>query len=152
MTSPLTNHREAGEGRDREQERRLEDRTRWFQEGVMCCDGVSSRWDNIELKKGTLQTPDQQAETVAGKSKDIDSKWEDFERLSFGEVKSLHRDTSSAQDREVRLTLTITHSENLCKHNDLIPIHPLQTLHSELSYSHTRLPSISFHDWVIHAS
>lgn len=113
VTAPLTNQREAGEGRDREQERRLEDRTRWFQERVMCSEGVSSRWDTIDLKKGTFPTTDPQAETVAGKSKDIDSKWEDFERLSFGEIKSPHLDASSTHDGEVGPSLAITHSVNL---------------------------------------
>lgn len=79
----------------------------------MCGEGVSSRWDTIDLKKGTFQTTDPQAETIAGKSKDIDSKWEDFERLSFGEIKSPHLDASSTHDGEVGPPVTITHSGNL---------------------------------------
>lgn len=71
----------------------------------MCSEGVNSRWDTIELKKGTFQTTDQHAETVACKSKDIDSKWEDFERLSCGEIKSLHLDASSTHDGEVGQSL-----------------------------------------------
>ncbi|XP_062404956.1 TRIO and F-actin-binding protein isoform X2 [Sardina pilchardus] len=95
LRAPLTNQREAGEGRDRDQERRLEDRTKWFQEGVLCGDGVSTRWDTIELKKGTSQATNQLAENIVGKSKDIDRKWEDFERLPFGETEALCLDGSS---------------------------------------------------------
>ncbi|XP_031419906.1 TRIO and F-actin-binding protein [Clupea harengus] len=96
VTAPLTNQREAGEGRDREQEKKLEDRTKWFQEGVMMIsDGLNSRWDTIELKKGTSQTTVQFAENIVVRGKDIDGKWEDFERLPFGEMKSPRLDGSS---------------------------------------------------------
>ncbi|XP_041961579.1 TRIO and F-actin-binding protein [Alosa sapidissima] len=98
VRAPLTNQREAGEGRDRDQERRLEDRTRWFQEGVLCSDGVCTRWDTIELKKGTSQATDQLADNIVGESKDIDRKWEVFERLPFGEMKSLCLDGSPNHD------------------------------------------------------
>lgn len=114
MTAPLTNQREAGEGRDREQEKKLEDRTKWFQEGVMMIsDGLNSRWDTIELKKGTSQTTVQFAENIVVRGKDIDGKWEDFERLPFGEMKSPRLDGSSnyesTNEGEVTLFITITH-------------------------------------------
>ncbi|XP_073699374.1 TRIO and F-actin-binding protein [Garra rufa] len=88
-SSPLSNHREAGEGRDRELERRLEDRTKWFQEGTSDKEGEDP-WDKVELKKGAVtsvtltrpQVPDAQA------GPDIEKKWADFEQLPIGEKKS----------------------------------------------------------------
>ncbi|KAI7811184.1 putative TRIO and F-actin-binding protein-like [Triplophysa rosa] len=87
-SSPLTNRREAGEGRDKEHERRLEDRTKWFQEGVSDLDG-DDPWEKVELKKGAVtpavlirpQVPDAQTGV------DIERKWEDFEQLPYGELK-----------------------------------------------------------------
>ncbi|XP_058624590.1 TRIO and F-actin-binding protein isoform X3 [Onychostoma macrolepis] len=89
MSSPLTNRREAGEGRDRELERRLEGRTKWFQEGISDREGEDP-WDKVELKKGVLtpviltrpQGPDAQT------GPDIEKKWSDFEQLPIGEKRS----------------------------------------------------------------
>ncbi|XP_076851326.1 uncharacterized protein LOC143502015 isoform X2 [Brachyhypopomus gauderio] len=53
MSSPLTNQREAGVGRDEDFERRLEDRTKWFQEVHSDKDGESP-WDKVQLKKGSV--------------------------------------------------------------------------------------------------
>ncbi|XP_026105147.1 TRIO and F-actin-binding protein-like isoform X1 [Carassius auratus] len=88
-SSPLPNRREAGEGRDRELERRLEGRTKWFQEGVSDREGEDP-WDKVELKKGVVtpviltrpQVPDAQT------GPDIESKWADFEQLPIGEKRS----------------------------------------------------------------
>ncbi|KAK2909327.1 hypothetical protein Q8A67_005164 [Cirrhinus molitorella] len=85
-SSPLSNRREAGEGRDRELERRLEDRTKWFQEGTSDREGEDP-WDKVELKKGAVtqvvltrpQVPDAQT------GPDIERKWADFEQLPIGE-------------------------------------------------------------------
>lgn len=89
MSSPLTNQREAGEGRDRELERRLEGRTKWFQEGISDREGEDP-WDKVDLKKGVLTpviltrplVPDAQP------GPDIEKKWEDFEQLPIGEKRS----------------------------------------------------------------
>ncbi|XP_051993037.1 TRIO and F-actin-binding protein [Xyrauchen texanus] len=93
MTStPLTNRREAGEGRDREHERRLEDRTKWLQEGVSDKEGEDP-WDKVELKKGAVSsvvlTRPEVPEAPIGP--DIERKWVDFEQLPFGELRSLSR-------------------------------------------------------------
>uniref|UniRef100_A0A8C1GXF5 TRIO and F-actin binding protein a n=1 Tax=Cyprinus carpio TaxID=7962 RepID=A0A8C1GXF5_CYPCA len=88
-SSPLTNRREAGEGRDRELERRLEGRTKWFQEGISDREGEDP-WDKVELKKGAVttviltqpQVPDAQT------GPDIEKKWADFEQLPIGEKRS----------------------------------------------------------------
>uniref|UniRef100_A0A673G6K4 TRIO and F-actin binding protein a n=1 Tax=Sinocyclocheilus rhinocerous TaxID=307959 RepID=A0A673G6K4_9TELE len=89
MTSLLTKRREAGEGRDQELERRLEGRTKWFQEGISDKEGEDP-WDKVELKKGVvtpviltrLQVPDTQT------GPDIEKKWADFELLPIGEESS----------------------------------------------------------------
>ncbi|KAG1955990.1 TRIO and F-actin-binding protein [Pimephales promelas] len=87
-SSPLTNRREAGEGRDRDQERRLEDRTKWFQEGISDREGEDP-WEKVELKKGA--TPVIPAKTQVPKTQtvpDIERKWADFEQLPIGLNKS----------------------------------------------------------------
>ncbi|XP_073762300.1 TRIO and F-actin-binding protein isoform X2 [Danio rerio] len=87
--SPLTNRREAGEGRDREHERRLEDRTKWFQEGVSDREG-DDPWDKVELKKGGTPVVLTQLQVPKAKTgPDIEKKWEDFEQLPIGEKRSL---------------------------------------------------------------
>lgn len=88
-SSPLTNRREAGEGRDREHERRLEDRTKWFQDGVSDreCDDP---WEKVELKKGATTVNLTQPQVPKAKTgPDIEKKWEDFEQLPIGEKRSL---------------------------------------------------------------
>ncbi|XP_043104971.1 TRIO and F-actin-binding protein isoform X3 [Puntigrus tetrazona] len=88
-SSPLTVRREAGEGRDRELERRLEGRTKWFQEGASDREGEDP-WDKVELKKGVgtpviLTRPQVPA---AQTGPDIERKWADFEQLPIGEKRS----------------------------------------------------------------
>ncbi|XP_051561702.1 TRIO and F-actin-binding protein isoform X2 [Myxocyprinus asiaticus] len=89
-SSPLTNRREAGEGRDREHERRLEDRTKWLQEGVSDKEGEDP-WDKVELKKGAVTSVILTRQEVpdAPTGPDIERKWVDFEQLPFGEPRSL---------------------------------------------------------------
>lgn len=74
-------------GRDTEQEKRLGDRTKWFQEAVPDRE-VNSPWDKVQLKKGAAACVRPQVpETVTGL--DIEKKWEDFEKISVGDVRSL---------------------------------------------------------------
>ncbi|XP_077101904.1 uncharacterized protein triobpa isoform X2 [Siphateles boraxobius] len=87
-SSPLTDRREAGEGRDRDQERRLEDRTKWFQEGISDREGEDP-WEKVELKKGAtpvIPTKPQVPKTQT--VPDIERKWADFEQLPIGLNKS----------------------------------------------------------------
>ncbi|XP_053086091.1 TRIO and F-actin-binding protein [Pangasianodon hypophthalmus] len=87
MSLPLTNHREAGVGRDTEQEKRLGDRTKWFQEGGSDRE-ADSPWDKVQLKKGAVAcVMPQIPETMTGT--DIEKKWEDFEKIPVGEMRSL---------------------------------------------------------------
>lgn len=89
-SSPLTNRREAGEGRDKEHERRLEDRTKWFQKGVSDVDG-DDPWEKVELRKCEV-TPAVQIQPQVPNAQtgvDIERKWEDFEQLPYGELKQL---------------------------------------------------------------
>ncbi|XP_066516682.1 TRIO and F-actin-binding protein isoform X2 [Hoplias malabaricus] len=98
MSSPLTNQREAGVGRDKEQEKRLEDRTKWFQEGVSEKE-CENPWDKVQLKKGTVASVAHMmphiSETLVGT--DIEKKWEDFENIPLGEMMMLTSDGSQAQ-------------------------------------------------------
>ncbi|XP_052462414.1 TRIO and F-actin-binding protein isoform X1 [Carassius gibelio] len=83
-SSVLANQREAGEGRDRELERRLEEQTKCFQERVCNREGEDP-WDRAELKKGvvsSVQVPDTQM------GPDVEKKWTDFEQLPIVEKRS----------------------------------------------------------------
>ncbi|KAI4880087.1 hypothetical protein NFI96_025383, partial [Prochilodus magdalenae] len=98
MSSPLTNHREAGVGRDKDQEKRLDDRTKWFQEGVLDRE-CESPWDKVQLKKGMVDSVahmmPQISKTLEGT--DIEKKWEDFEKIPFGDMKLISSDGSQAE-------------------------------------------------------
>lgn len=66
--------REDGEGWDREQAKRLEERNKWFEAGATISE-MSSRWDSMELKKGN--DPSDAADS------EVSRKWAEFETLSF---------------------------------------------------------------------
>ncbi|KAF7665082.1 hypothetical protein LDENG_00154600 [Lucifuga dentata] len=75
-----TRQREEGEGWDREQAKRLEERNRWFEEGLAFSE-MGSRWDYMELKKGTVPVP-----VIDSLDSEVNRKWAEFERMSFGEM------------------------------------------------------------------
>ncbi|KAM7394140.1 hypothetical protein PAMP_020959 [Pampus punctatissimus] len=77
--SPAT-QREEGEGWDREQAKRLEERNKWFEEGVPFGE-MGSRWDCMELKKGSLSVP-----VIKTMDSEVNRKWTEFERLSFRDM------------------------------------------------------------------
>ncbi|XP_024864944.1 myosin phosphatase Rho-interacting protein isoform X2 [Kryptolebias marmoratus] len=68
--------REEGEGWDREQAKRLEERNKWFEAGVPLSE-MGSRWDSMELKKGSVPVP-----TVEAADSEVSRKWAEFETLS----------------------------------------------------------------------
>ncbi|XP_037553692.1 TRIO and F-actin-binding protein [Nematolebias whitei] len=69
--------REDGEGWDREQAKRLEERNKWFEAGATISE-MSSRWDSMELKKGN--DPAEAADS------EVSRKWAEFETLSFRDL------------------------------------------------------------------
>ncbi|KAM6971781.1 TRIO and F-actin-binding protein-like [Aplochiton taeniatus] len=71
--------REAGEGWDRDQAKRLEERNKWFEEGVSFGE-MGSRWDAMELKRGSASVP------VAQTASEVSRKWAEIERLSPREM------------------------------------------------------------------
>uniref|UniRef100_A0A087Y3H9 PH domain-containing protein n=1 Tax=Poecilia formosa TaxID=48698 RepID=A0A087Y3H9_POEFO len=73
--------REQGEGWDREQAKRLEERNKWFEEGVPLSE-MSSRWDSMELKKGSVTVP--VIETI---DSEVNKKWTEFE-TSYKDISS----------------------------------------------------------------
>ncbi|RVE76473.1 hypothetical protein OJAV_G00007990 [Oryzias javanicus] len=75
-----TSQREEGEGWDREQAKRLEERNKWFEEGAPLGD-MSSRWDSMALKRGSVPVP--VTETI---DTELNRKWAEFETLSFSEM------------------------------------------------------------------
>ncbi|CAB1344531.1 unnamed protein product [Coregonus sp. 'balchen'] len=75
--------REAGEGSDREQAKRLEERNRWFEGGIPFRE-MGNRWDSLELKKGSVPVPDTHTMDT-----DVNNKWVEFESLSFREMSAL---------------------------------------------------------------
>ncbi|XP_042619324.1 TRIO and F-actin-binding protein-like isoform X2 [Cyprinus carpio] len=80
-----SNRWEASEGCDRQLERRLEDRTKWFQEGVSDREGEDP-WDRVELKKGVVTSQPQVPDAQMGP--DVDKKCTDFEQLPIVEKRS----------------------------------------------------------------
>lgn len=74
--------REEAEGWDREQAKRLEERNKWFETGVPLSE-MGSRWDSMELKKGSVPVP-----TLEATDSEVSRKWAEFETLSFGDTSS----------------------------------------------------------------
>lgn len=72
--------REEGEGWDREQAKRLEQRNKWFEEGVSLGE-MGSRWDSMELKKGCVPVP-----VIETMDSEVSMKWAEFEKLSFRDM------------------------------------------------------------------
>lgn len=75
-----TSHGEEGEGWDREQAKRLEERNRWFQKGVPMGE-VGSRWDSMELKRGSVPVP-----VMDTMDSEVSMKWTELESLSFRDM------------------------------------------------------------------
>ncbi|XP_058495554.1 TRIO and F-actin-binding protein-like [Solea solea] len=69
-----------GEGWDREQAKRLEERNKWFEEGVSFSE-MGSRWDSMELKKGSVPVP-----VIETMDSEVNMKWVEFETLSFSDM------------------------------------------------------------------
>uniref|UniRef100_UPI0037E9BB82 TRIO and F-actin-binding protein-like isoform X2 n=1 Tax=Semicossyphus pulcher TaxID=241346 RepID=UPI0037E9BB82 len=72
--------REEGEGWDREQAKRLEERNKWFEKGVPFSE-MGSRWDSMELKRGSVPVP-----VIETMDSEVSRKWTEFETLSFREM------------------------------------------------------------------
>ncbi|XP_070777221.1 myosin phosphatase Rho-interacting protein-like [Enoplosus armatus] len=72
--------REEGEGWDREQAKRLEERNKWFEEGIPLSE-MGSRWDSMELKRGCVPVP-----VIETMDSEVNMKWTEFETLSFSSM------------------------------------------------------------------
>ncbi|XP_072239477.1 TRIO and F-actin-binding protein [Leuresthes tenuis] len=77
---PPVSQREEGEGWDREQAKRLEERNKWFEEGVPLSE-MGSRWESMELKKGSVPVP-----VIEALDSEVNKKWTEFETLSFRDL------------------------------------------------------------------
>lgn len=90
-------------GRDMEQEKRLGDRTKWFQEAASDRD-TDSPWDKVQLKKGAVAcVMPQISENIV--VTDIERKWEDFEKIPVGDMRSVSligSDTPQGTDEELQ--------------------------------------------------
>ncbi|KAI3353286.1 hypothetical protein L3Q82_019825 [Scortum barcoo] len=75
-----SSRREEGEGWDREQAKRLEERNKWFEEGVPFSE-MGSRWDSMELKSGSVPVP-----VIDTMDSEVSLKWAEFETLSFRDM------------------------------------------------------------------
>lgn len=69
-----------GEGWDREQAKRLEERNKWFEKGVPFSE-MGSRWDSMELKKGSVPVP-----VIETMDSEVNRKWTEFETLPFRDM------------------------------------------------------------------
>lgn len=72
--------REEGEGWDREQAKRLEERNKWFEEGVPLGE-MGSRWDSMELKRGSVPVP-----VIDTMDSEVSRKWAELEKMSFSDL------------------------------------------------------------------
>uniref|UniRef100_A0A3P8ZEN9 PH domain-containing protein n=2 Tax=Esox lucius TaxID=8010 RepID=A0A3P8ZEN9_ESOLU len=79
----VASQREAGEGWDREQAKRLEERNKWFEEGIPFSDR-GGRWESLELKTGGVPLAVTHTMDV-----DVSKKWAELESLSFREMSEL---------------------------------------------------------------
>ncbi|XP_061685129.1 TRIO and F-actin-binding protein-like isoform X2 [Syngnathoides biaculeatus] len=71
---------EREEGRDRDWAKRLEERNKWFEDAVPFGE-MGSRWDCVELKRGSVAVP-----VIDATDSEVSRKWTEFERLSFRDV------------------------------------------------------------------
>ncbi|KAL1005828.1 hypothetical protein UPYG_G00064470 [Umbra pygmaea] len=100
--------REAGEGWDREQAKRLEERNKWFEEEIPFSDGVS-RWESLQLKTAGVPAPVTHTMDV-----DVSKKWAELESLSYREM--TERSCIGAQTNptnEIVQTITTTSATDL---------------------------------------
>lgn len=58
----------------------MEERNKWFEEGVPFSE-MGSRWDLMELKKGTLPVP-----VIETMDSEVNRKWTEFETQSFRDM------------------------------------------------------------------
>ncbi|XP_008275845.1 uncharacterized protein LOC103354298 [Stegastes partitus] len=73
-------HRGEGEGWDREQAKRLEERNKWFEKDILFSE-MGSRWDSMELKKGSVPVP-----VIETMDFEVNRKWTEFETMSFRDM------------------------------------------------------------------
>uniref|UniRef100_A0A3P9DBS4 PH domain-containing protein n=1 Tax=Maylandia zebra TaxID=106582 RepID=A0A3P9DBS4_9CICH len=78
----LASQREEGECWDREQAKRLEERNKWFEEGLPVNE-MGSRWESMELKKGSVPVP-----VIETMDSEVNRKWVEFETMSFQDMSS----------------------------------------------------------------
>lgn len=154
--SPTT-QRDEGEGWDREQAKRLEERNKWFEEGVPLSE-MSSRWDSMELKRGSVPVP--VTETI---DSELNRKWAEFETLSFSEMspqsligaqvypsdtqqqsidlsRTHHRNSEEAEQSEASLTRK---SEGNPQFENGVQIPTAETLQKEVSWPLNDAPNLT---------
>ncbi|KAK5926560.1 hypothetical protein CgunFtcFv8_022121 [Champsocephalus gunnari] len=99
-----SSQREEGEGWDREQAKRLEERNKWFEEGVPFSE-MSSRWDAMELKRGSVPVP-----VIETLDSEVNRKWVELEALSFRDAQALIG-AQAHQSSTAQATLTVVTSQ-----------------------------------------
>lgn len=58
----------------------MEERNKWFEEGIPLSE-MGSRWDSMELKKGSVPVP-----VTDMMDSEVSRKWMEFERMSFRDM------------------------------------------------------------------
>ncbi|XP_077380470.1 TRIO and F-actin-binding protein-like [Festucalex cinctus] len=71
---------EQEEGWERDWAKRLEERNRWFEDGVPFSE-MGSQWDCMQLKRGSVPVP-----VIDTMDSEVSRKWMEFERLSFRDM------------------------------------------------------------------
>ncbi|XP_077460900.1 uncharacterized protein LOC144077210 [Stigmatopora argus] len=80
VSSDPQRNEEQEEGWDGDWAKRLEERNRWFEDGIPFSE-MGSRWDCMQLKRGSVPVP-----VIDTMDSEVSRKWMEFERLSFRDM------------------------------------------------------------------
>ncbi|KAM9817728.1 myosin phosphatase Rho-interacting protein-like isoform 2-T4 [Syngnathus typhle] len=80
VSSEPLRREEQEEGWDRDWAKRLEERNKWFEDAAPFSE-MSSRWDCMELKRGSVPVP-----VIDPTDTEVNRKWMEFESLSFRDM------------------------------------------------------------------
>lgn len=104
----LASQREEGEGWDREQAKRLEERNKWFEKGIPFSE-MGSRWDSMELKRGSVPVP-----VIETMDSEVNRKWAEFETLLSGDMSAQSLIGAQADQSSTLEALESPDSSQIC--------------------------------------
>ncbi|XP_037620659.1 TRIO and F-actin-binding protein-like [Sebastes umbrosus] len=132
-----SSQREEGEGWDREQAKRLEERNKWFEEGVPLGE-MGSRWDSMELKRGSVPVP-----VIETLDSEVNRKWVEFETLSFRDMSAQSLIGAQAYQSSTPEASQSLVSSQAYQSSPEEAEHPVTGSQTDISSSKGALPSIN---------